>query len=281
MLVFSARGDLRPLRSYDSGQQAQAILAAEGAVALEHRVVAADAPMQRIVGTTLVAAGEYVLILPPRSARSPARLFGDVYGLQNDKRVKCLFEVSNPQSSVHFNATLLIDDGAMSELTLPARKIIQLGLMPAGLPTRAKGSGNHFSMVYTLVPQVLLKATFIRDGQPEEIQALLECKVYKDEFDAAMAARAGSSTRGASASAASAASPVSKKERPAAPFTPPRAGAASSALPPIKLSPIRHRADLKREDRVVIGANGAAKLGFKINVKDCCLELEEVELEQD
>ena len=34
------------------------------------------------------------------------------------------------------------------------------------------------------------------------------------------------------------------------------------------------------EDRVVIGARGAFKLGFKVNVKDCCLELQEVELEE-
>ena len=245
------------------------------------------------------------------SARPPAKLSGEVYGLQDDVRVKCKFEISNSLvPGVSFDATLLIDDGAMSELTLPARKVIQLGLQPVGKLTKTKGSNNQRDLVYTLAPQVLVKGTFIRDGQSEEVEALLECKVHKTEYDAELA-KGGAGTVAGSApvaaaaaaaaaapsplsgqkraapAAAAAASPASKKQHMAAgnaatavasPSTPPPA---TAALPPIKLSPVRHRGDLQREDRVVIGARGAFKLGFKVNVKDCCLELEEVELDED
>jgi len=224
------------------------------------------------------------LVRPP----VPATMSGEMYGFVEDVRVKCKFEISNPQSGVCFDAILLIDDGAMSEITLPARKVIQLGLEPYGKPLRTKGSNNVTDHVYTLVPQVMVKGIFTRDGQPEEVSAVLEVKVHKREYDAAVAEAASSASKKRARSPSQTGTPKGKQKtrremQSSSSSSVPELSSSSfssSSPPVIKLSPVRHRGDPAREDRVVIGARGAFKLGFKV-VKQCCLELEEVELEED
>lgn len=180
---------------------------------------------------------------PGAFTRRPAKLRGEEYGQANDERVKTPFEIINPNSGRHLTAIVLIDTGAMSEITLPARKVVQLGLQPVeGAERKTKGSNNLQSVVLTLTPQVWVKGVLTRDNKEEEVKALLTCQVHKAEYDEC------------------------KRDM------------ANDAAP---LSPVRHRGDAQRNERVVIGAKGLKELGFKVNVKDRCLEWEEVVLEED
>jgi hypothetical protein len=109
---------------------------------------------------------------------------GTVYRV-SEERIRATFTISNHVHPHHYimDAELMVDSGANTELRLPARKARQLGLVPRGAPIRCRGATNNVCFVMIFSP-VLVKATFIRDGVHETVQAHLIVKCDKDEYDA-------------------------------------------------------------------------------------------------
>jgi hypothetical protein len=109
---------------------------------------------------------------------------GTVYRV-SDERIRAKSTISNQVHPHHYimDAELMLDSGANTELRLPARKARQLGLVPRGAPIRCRGATNNVCLVMIFSP-VLVKATFIRDGVDEIVQADLIVKCDKDEYDA-------------------------------------------------------------------------------------------------
>jgi hypothetical protein len=99
---------------------------------------------------------------------------GGLYRI-NDERVRCKFTIQNHVSSsecLMMPAEIMVDAGAQSELKLPGRKVVQLGLMPIGGPRQVRGSTNHFGEVLNF-SGAIVSATFDRDGSSETVEALL------------------------------------------------------------------------------------------------------------
>jgi hypothetical protein len=74
----------------------------------------------------------------------------------SDQRIRASFTISNVVNLCTCtlkDAELLVDPGANTNVKLPARKVMQLGLCPFGRPTQARGSTNattynmHFNPV--------------------------------------------------------------------------------------------------------------------------------------
>jgi hypothetical protein len=106
-----------------------------------------------------------------------------VYETVEDERIRVEVKVSN--NDKHFFASLLCDSGAQSELTLPARNIIQLGLtiLKEG---RVKSSTNQSKANLYFEPAVKVQIYFRRDNEViEEKVALCTVSCLKDEYDAA------------------------------------------------------------------------------------------------
>jgi len=76
-----------------------------------------------------------------------------------------------------FIADVLVDPSANTELELPARKVMELQLVPVGRPVRTRGHDiMHFSPVF-------VTASFDRDGVTETMEAYLDVKCDKNEYD--------------------------------------------------------------------------------------------------
>lgn len=214
--------------------------------------------------------------------RPPAVLQGERYGLNNDERVKCTFSVSNPLNEHTCDATVLLDDDgrAMSELTLPVRKAIQLGLEPQ--QKGMKKSSNDADRTMTCIPQVFVEGQFIGEGVAEIVGAWLTAQVHEREYMDYIRAQPNKpadekTTSISTSSTPSIPSTTNKRRKDDSPPPSPKDSATKKPLR-VKLSPVRLD---KRDDRVVIGASGQKKLGIKVSVPDGWAEIEALELEEE
>lgn len=107
-------------------------------------------------------------------------------------RVEC--EVYNDQK--FFAASAIYDIGATSaEITLPARIIIQLGLMPFGKSHRTLGSTNHCKTSLRFKPAVEVTLKFVRNDEViEERTGLLVVNCHQDEYEQELAELTGSTS---------------------------------------------------------------------------------------
>jgi hypothetical protein len=192
---------------------------------------------------------------------------GTIYKI-HDERIRAQFTISNYIHPHHYtmHAELLVDSGAMTELRLPARKVLQLGLRPLGRPVFSRGTTNHVCFVMIFSP-VLVKVTFNREGVEETVEAYLDVKCDKREYDDLVAAQ------------------------PAAglllgdPYITPTAHVANSGAAPannsepiteVRLSPVKHRPMDYPLQQAVIGIDGLKKLRLHLNC-----ELQQLEIEED
>jgi hypothetical protein len=101
----------------------------------------------------------------------------------NDNRIRATFTITNDALHREFVATALIDGGDTGELTLPAKKIVELGLQHDSIRQTlgAHGSGRK----YKFKPPVTLSLTFKRpDGSVEtrETSAYAHCNAVDYDF---------------------------------------------------------------------------------------------------
>lgn len=139
------------------------------------------------------------------------------------------------------DATVLF--GGESELRLPARKAIQLGLHPQkkGMK-RAKPDADHHIM--TCVPQVFVEGKFVREGVEEIVGAYLTAQVDEREYPAYITKHGQPNNTPDD----QATSPANKRKDSS---TPPSPKANSSSKEPLC-------------DCIVIGVAGQKKLGIKV-----------------
>ena len=198
----------------------------------------------------------------------PVNNRGEVLGVLLDDHVRCTYTISS--GNRFFEAGLLIDTGASTELFLPARKVIQLNLRPymdEGDIRRSKGYNNISADVYDLYPEVYVKVVLDRGGEEVVRSARLKCSVFKDEYD----------REKAHPSPAPAASREVELEDEKTEFNP---VPAATPRPRFRLSPVKHRFDESRVDYVILGHGGIQKVGLKIDATERWLEVaEEVPVE--
>ena len=176
-----------------------------------------------------------------------------------DNRIRAECEISFGNKS--FMADVMCDGGAQSELTLPGRKIVQLGLEPF-LTTISRGSTNDKRLSLKFKPvQVKLRFTRAIDGEVEERIAFLTVSCHKDEYERCMQESG------------------TKEELQVAPtLTGKRKlsdGSDASDIKEVKLSPVAHRPPERQEERVVLGAGGLSRLKVHGNFEKQVLVIEE------
>jgi hypothetical protein len=208
-----------------------------------------------------------------------------------DARIKAEFTMINEHvdPQIMLVAYVLIGSGASSELTLPAKKAIDLRLRKLDGVVKTTGSTNNHGIKLRFHP-VLVKARFTRaDGSVDTRESYLEVTVHQDDYDAEIARREASSAADGATKEISVAPPA---DTGASAFvvTPDCEVAHKSTHddvlhttlpsgPPIKdvikLSPVEHRPTTNKHQRVVMGARGLQKLGLHSNHEQRCLEIEE------
>lgn len=224
--------------------------------------------------------GPYTFKVQQRRGVLP-RIQGGVLYRINDERIRCEFTLKNHLSSSQcllMPTELMVDSGAQSELKLPGRKIVQLGLRRVGRPSRVRGSStNHESEVLNFAP-ILVSATFDRGGSSETVEAYLSVRSDKNEYEEALA----------HANRREQTDNIQQRPRLETSEEPPRqrrrteSTASPSSAPPriteIRLSPVRHRPRDKPDEQAVIGMEGLKKLRLHINGELQQLEIEEEDL---
>ncbi|KAL7581174.1 hypothetical protein ACA910_005963 [Epithemia clementina (nom. ined.)] len=213
----------------------------------------------------------------PRGSLPRIQPDGQVYRIHDD-RIRAAFTIASrptPGGRSYTMATeLLVNSGAQSELKLPARKVVQLGLRQVGNPLRTTGSTNHSGMVLNFEP-VLVTASFDRNGVQEIVENYLAVRCDKKEYDDYVAANATvageSSQQGLSTPLQGAAVATTTT----ATSTPTLTTTANVAIS-IQLSPAKHRPSPRQE--AVIGIDGLKKLRLHLNCELQQLEIEEEEV---
>lgn len=191
----------------------------------------------------------------------------------NDPRIRIECNVSN-NNNVSFDMEALCYGGASRiELTLPPRKIIQLGLEPFGKPTKSKGSANDTALTMKFKPPVLVKMKFLRDNEEFEVRErylhaschLVEYETEKERFSAGAE---GDSTGQRTLSG------VKRKASDMSDSSVSR-DCNSNERVSIKLSPVTHRPPSNPDQRVVLGQKGLAEFSVVANFQNQVLEIEE------
>mmetsp|Transcript_23951 Transcript_23951/g.28971 ORF Transcript_23951/g.28971 Transcript_23951/m.28971 type:complete len:332 (-) Transcript_23951:285-1280(-) len=212
---------------------------------------------------------------------------GGVYRV-TDERVRCAFDIKSEISSTECRilpAELLIDSGARSELKLPGRKVVQLGLRQLGQSKKVRGSTNHSAEVINFT-SVTVSASFFRNGSEEKVEASLAVRADKAEYVAAKAeydAICAERVRAQKAAALRTTDensqrfytdpPCRKRKRPSLSSSPPPL----ENIKEIKLSPVQHRPAGRPDEQAVLGIEGMKKLGLHLNSEEQQLEIEEEE----
>jgi hypothetical protein len=201
---------------------------------------------------------------------------GGLYRI-HDERIRAEFTITNrisPSRCYTMPAELLVDSGAQSELKLPARKVVQLGLEPFGPPTNIRGTTNHVSMVLNF-PPVLVKATFDRNGVRETVQNYLAVRCDKNDYDALIAANAVQQVANTGNQPREPDSATPEQQRSNAAGT---TLSDSGPITEIRLSPARHRPRSRPDEQAVMGIDGLKKLRLHLNCERQQLEIEEEEV---
>lgn len=192
----------------------------------------------------------------------------------DDDRVRVECEIANGDKC--FFASAMCDTGAKgAELTLPARKIIQLGLLPYQT-YRAKGSTNDSKQSCKFEPTVKVTMRFVRDGKEVESRTeLLIVSCHKDEYDSELAAIAASSSSDPVPTAITEPMLVvtAQSKRKLSEVT--DTASSMEPLKAVKLSPVVHRPPDQPNQRVVLGMAGMRKFHVHANIDKSALEIEE------
>jgi predicted aspartyl protease len=172
------------------------------------------------------------------------------------------------------NTQLLVDPGANTELKLPARKVMQLGLTRLGAPARSRGSTNDISYNLRFFP-VLVTATFIRDGSEETVQGALEVKCDKTEYEA-LQTQQEEVTAGTNEGQS-----LWTPNQPINGHATTGRSSNHEGVTVIQLTPTRHRPHDTPLQQAVIGMDGLRKLHLHLNYDQLQLEIEEDNLVDD
>ena len=189
-----------------------------------------------------------------------------------DKRVRVEIEVANQNK--FFIADAMCNGGACSEITLPAKKIIELGLTPLRGKVTSKGSKNDVKISLRFKPAVVVTLRFQRGpGEPfEERSENLTASCHEEEYQRELLNFQG----GVEAVTSTLCKRVLEKEPESI-----RASASSidsgSKFEPVRvqLSPVSHRLPENLDMRVVLGHLGLEKLHVHANFATRVLEIEE------
>jgi predicted aspartyl protease len=154
---------------------------------------------------------------------------------------------------------LLVDSGAQSELKLPSRKVLQLGLRPFGPPTTIRGTTNHTSMVTKFSP-VLVNATFNRNGVLETVENYLDVRCDKNGYDALITANVVPQMAHTGNQPREPDSPPPMQQRSNTTVVATPTGTDAVPITEIRLSPID-----RPEEQAVIGIGGLKKLRLHLN----------------
>lgn len=207
----------------------------------------------------------------------------DIYSCKpTDKRIKSALIIVNEAASPprEQSAVILCDGGAEGDcVTLPARKILQLGLTPvpraSGGVFITKSSNNTRSTKLIFAPQVTVRIQFTRPNseQVEDRAVLANVTCSEDDWNAVNAF----------------ASPVlettSPIVEPSSPVPPIPLG--PHVVAAIQLSPIRHRMhgedipEDRTDEACAVGEGLLQKLGAHFNHVLHILEIEEEVIEED
>lgn len=184
----------------------------------------------------------------------------------DDSRIRVECSVSH--DNLAFDAEALYDGGTSNvELTLPPRKIIQLGLSPFGKPT------NDTAMIIRFEPPVLVSMKFLRDDEEFEVREeyLTACchltEYYAEKQRSSTGAEGDSSGQSTLSGVKRNASDMSDSSV--------SRGCNSHEKVSIKLSPVTHRPPNSQDQRVVLGQKGLAKFRVLANFANRVLEFEE------
>jgi hypothetical protein len=189
----------------------------------------------------------------------------------NDDRVRVECEVSYGDQS--FLASAMCDGGASkAELTLPPRKIIQLGLEPFG-QSISKGSTNDTTVTIRFRPPVAVKMKFLRgEEELEERTEFLIVSCHKNEYEQELLNSSASNANTEITNTASASlSGVKRKASDLSESSGPKIGGKLV----VKLSPVAHRPPNRPNERVVLGQAGLKKFKVHANFAEHVLEIEE------
>jgi hypothetical protein len=225
----------------------------------------------------------------------------------DDERVRVECEFANGDNC--FFASVMCDTGAQGELTLPARKIVQLGLRPYAT-YHVKGSTNDSRQSCRFEPAVKVTMRFMRDGEEVESRtALLVVSCHKNEYYSELAAvvpvvsfssgesepnessteimptvsatvvssRSGEPVLNASSAEAMPAVTAGSK-RKLSEVTDDTVTDTSSSVEPLKavrLSPVVHRPPGQPNQHVVLGRAGMRKFHVHANIDKSSLEIED------
>ena len=176
--------------------------------------------------------------------------------VDNCIRAECEISYGNK----YFVANVLCDGQARAELTLPARKIVQLGLKPF----HSKGSTNDVKVLQKFEPvKVTLRFTRTADDEIEERMEFLTVSCLLDEYERCMEELVTDKDL--------LNTPTLTKKRKLS------TGSDTSNIKEVKLSPVAPQC---KDDRVVLGAGGLSRLKVHGNFEKQVLEIEE-DLEYD
>lgn len=191
----------------------------------------------------------------------------------SDLRVRARFMISHTVNMrrYSFNADVLVDSGANTELKLPARKVVQLGLLPVGRPVRTRGSTNGTAYMMHFSP-VLVTATFDRGGTTETIEAYLDVKCDKNEYDHLLQTQQEELTAGTNEGQV-----LMTPNQPINSHATTGSSSNYEGVTVIQLSPTRHRPHDAPLQQAVIGIDGLRKLHLHLNCDQLRLEIEEDE----
>ena len=197
----------------------------------------------------------------------------------SDQCIRARFMISHivNMRRYSFNADVLVDPGANTELKLPARKVMQLELLPVGRPVRTRGSTNDTTYIIHFSP-VLVTATFDRDGTAETIEAYLDVKCDKNEYDHLLQIQQEEMEMTTETDEGQV---LMTPNQPMNSHATTGSSSNNEGITVIQLSPTRHRPHDAPLQQAVIGIDGLRKLHMHLNCDQLQLEIEEDEWVED
>lgn len=195
----------------------------------------------------------------------------------SDQRIRARFMISNivNMHRYSFNADVLVDPGANTELKLPARKVMQLELLPVGRPVRTRGSTYDTTYIMHFSP-VLVTATFDRNGTADTIEAYLDVKCDKNEYDRLLQTQQAEMTAGTDEGQV-----MMTPNQPINSHATTGCSSNNEGVTVIQLGPTHHRPQNAPLQQAVIGIDGLRKLHLHLNCDQLQLEIEEDEWVED
>lgn len=198
----------------------------------------------------------------------PSTEIADVFEV-SDERIRIDLEINH--GGISFFASALCDGGASNQLTLPARKIVQLGLQPFGDAKLARSSCNTTTRVLRFEP-VHVTLRFSRgEDLVEKREQYLVVSCHEDEYNAELEKSQQSNYVEIGTSCKS----KERKKRKVSDASNSSSGSEVGIPSSLKLSPVSHRTNDRPNDRVVLGHEGLSLFHIHANFEKQVLEIEE------